>query len=470
MKRKNPNLNQLKADFWNAYNEQGVFWMEANDLLDLSDHYYSEGEAFEAELTLRHAERLFPTNADVLLTRAYRLKDKGQWQAAREIVGRIEDLDAQSRRLFDLEWALNNAEFAQAQAIFEKVIASATSGADKDELLLECAEIYLDYGEGEMAFNILCHISEDFHDQSYVQLLRAECTYRSQEYRTAGQILNAAIDNDPYNADLWLLLSEVQNKMSDFAAAQESVDYALAIQPSDDAERQKLYNLMDSPDWEKRLADVGHVPEGEYLYYLRLGEKYLEKDKYAEALPVLRKAFANCTFDNPDKLQIISYLALALAKTGETDAAYQLISLSAKANVPMAKVWRDIATLAETVGDESHTIRSMCAYFVELRDHTTPEEFAGTIEQSMERLSQTYTYQEMESLWEFYAKICRDLTGNCNAYLVEAGYLLHDLGICRYYLPRAQKYVPEFLAERLRKHFPDSPNPLLACMREIHKW
>ena len=67
----------------------GPFYMDASTLMDIEEHYEKQGMEFEAEQLMRTAEKLHPESEDVLAVKAFRLKVRGRWNEAMQVIKRI---------------------------------------------------------------------------------------------------------------------------------------------------------------------------------------------------------------------------------------------------------------------------------------------------------------------------------------------------------------------------------------------
>ena len=82
-------------------------WMEATDLLDVLDHFEQQNAYFESEQCMRLALRLHPDNPEVVIRRAYRLKNEGRLAEAEEVVRALPEQDTLDVRFFLAEIALS---------------------------------------------------------------------------------------------------------------------------------------------------------------------------------------------------------------------------------------------------------------------------------------------------------------------------------------------------------------------------
>lgn len=65
------------------------FYMDAETLLDIEDYYEKEGRLFDADRLLIYAEKMHPQHEEVLIVKAYRLKNRGKWNEALTVIGEV---------------------------------------------------------------------------------------------------------------------------------------------------------------------------------------------------------------------------------------------------------------------------------------------------------------------------------------------------------------------------------------------
>ena len=148
-------------------------WMEATDLLDVLDHFEQQNAYFESEQCMRLALRLHPDNPEVVIRRAYRLKNEGRLAEAEEVVRALPEQDTLDVRFFLAEIALSRLEFDRAEQLFneglkgEREIDAQLLAEDGEmpmgvsDLLLEVGELFLDYGSIARAQKFLKQIAAD---------------------------------------------------------------------------------------------------------------------------------------------------------------------------------------------------------------------------------------------------------------------------------------------------------------------
>ena len=168
MRRSPEELQSLVREYHNNLSGVSIpFWMEVPDFLDILDHFEQTQQTVEAEICLRIALRMHPDNAEILMRKVYRLKNDGRWHDAEALVNQIADQDNLDVQFFLAEKALSELRFFDANTIYENLIAREKENVAQefgeqleeqtslDDLYLEIAELFLDYGSEVFAKKFL---------------------------------------------------------------------------------------------------------------------------------------------------------------------------------------------------------------------------------------------------------------------------------------------------------------------------
>lgn len=330
MDRSNDDLDYIRRLYEERVVSAVPFYMEAADLADLVEWYEKAGLDHEAEACLRYALRLHPDDFDLLLTKAYRLKNYGRWSEALELVRSLADQNLREVKMFYFENMLNEMRPDEAEAYLEREFFS-DKGAQVDyDVYVEAAELYLDYNFPARALRALRNVPADFGDAKQKAELEADAYAGRSDFARAEAVVNASLDSDPYDEISWTQLADIQYKAHKFSAAFDSSNYALAINPDND---QALRVRACAAAEESGIAHYGRYAD-EYLakfpddYYVRLllGERYYADARYDDAAKALQQAYRSCPQDAADKQRILSGLVYAYAHQGRAALAFECFS------------------------------------------------------------------------------------------------------------------------------------------------
>lgn len=367
MRRSPEELQSLVREYHNNLSGVSIpFWMEVPDFLDILDHFEQTQQTVEAEICLRIALRMHPDNAEILMRKVYRLKNDGRWHDAEALVNQIADQDNLDVQFFLAEKALSELRFFDANTIYENLIAREKENAAQefgeqieeqtslDDLYLEIAELFLDYGSEVFAKKFLQLLDKTSPLYPRVQLLESEILMRYGTPFYGIEQVEQVIDEDPYNVDAWVLRAELANDIKDYPKCLEAAEYALAISPKHPkALRMKAIAALGLEKWNTvlKVYKIYHdIEPNDYTMSLSVGEIYLNRNKIPQARAALQHAMKNCASDNPDKQRISLDLAMSYAMEGDIRKAYVCVATLSSLGVPHDEMLLQAVRVAITYG------------------------------------------------------------------------------------------------------------------------
>ncbi len=367
MRRSPEELQSLVREYHNNLSGVSIpFWMEVPDFLDILDHFEQTQQTVEAEICLRIALRMHPDNAEILMRKVYRLKNDGRWHDAEALVNQIADQDNLDVQFFLAEKALSELRFFDANTIYENLIAREKENAAQefgeqieeqtslDDLYLEIAELFLDYGSEVFAKKFLQLLDKTSPLYPRVQLLESEILMRYGTPFYGIEQVEQVIDEDPYNVDAWVLRAELANDIKDYPKCLEAAEYALAISPKQPkALRMKAIAALGLEKWNtvlKVYKTYHDIEPNDYTMSLSVGEIYLNRNKIPQARAALQHAMKNCASDNPDKQRIALDLAMSYAMEGDIRKAYVCVATLSSLGVPHDEMLLQAVRVAITYG------------------------------------------------------------------------------------------------------------------------
>ena len=367
MRRSPEELQSLVREYHNNLSGVSIpFWMEVPDFLDILDHFEQTQQTVEAEICLRIALRMHPDNAEILMRKVYRLKNDGRWHDAEALVNQIADQDNLDVQFFLAEKALSELRFFDANTIYENLIAREKENAAQefgeqieeqtslDDLYLEIAELFLDYGSEVFAKKFLQLLDKTSPLYPRVQLLESEILMRYGTPFYGIEQVEQVIDEDPYNVDAWVLRAELANDIKDYPKCLEAAEYALAISPKHPkALRMKAIAALGLEKWNtvlKVYKTYHDIEPNDYTMSLSVGEIYLNRNKVPQARAALQHAMKNCASDNPDKQRISLDLAMSYAMEGDIRKAYVCVATLSSLGVPHDEMLLQAVRVAITYG------------------------------------------------------------------------------------------------------------------------
>lgn len=342
MKRDPQDTRHLIRLYEQKLSEASVpLWMDAPDILSVLDYYEQQGLYFESEQCMRWALRLHPDNPEVIVRRAYRLKNEGRWTEALEWVKRVPNQEGVEVKFFEAEHALSQLQFDLAETCFltglhhEQGESSIGEGSDglfhpeMSDLLLEIGELFMDYGSPDQALKYLAfvHVTSPAYPRS--QTLWAECEFQKGQSTEAMSRLNSLLDEDPYHLDAWLLMADISHETKNYEKCHEAAQFALAINPKNEkALRLKAVAALSLERLDEVL-DIYNVYRKlfptDYTMALSAGEILMHQNRILEAREVLTRSNQACPNEHPEKQRILSDIALTYVAEHNFPQAYHTL-------------------------------------------------------------------------------------------------------------------------------------------------
>ena len=411
MRRSPEELQSLVREYHKNLSGVSIpFWMEVPDFLDILDHFEQTQQTVEAEICLRVALRMHPDNAEILMRKVYRLKNDGRWHDAEALVNQIEDQDNLDVQFFLAEKALSELRFFDANTIYENLIAREKENVAQefeeqleeqhslDDLYLEIAELFLDYGSEVFAKKFLQLLDKTSPLYPRVQLLESEILMRYGTPFYGIEQVEQVIDEDPYNVDAWVLRAELANDIKDYPKCLEAAEYALAISPKHPkALRMKAIAALGLEKWNtvlKVYKTYHDIEPNDYTMSLSVGEIYLNRNKVPQARAALQHAMKNCASDNPDKQRISLDLAMSYAMEGDIRKAYVCVATLSSLGVPHDEMLLQAVRVAITYG-----FLPFAAELLRMRNLEVPIADERNV-QLAQLLHESQLHNDFKTIWE----------------------------------------------------------------------
>lgn len=317
-------IKEYEYNIKNGHN----FFMDASTLMDIEEYYEKNGRNYDAEQLMRFAEKLHPDSPDVLIVKAYRLKNAGQWNKAIEVLGDIHDLNTHDVQTFLAEWEVASGYTQKALERISRFIEK-NAEADTDALHVDLAEIFLDYGFARLAIDCLKNISDGSYMTAKADDLRAFAFYQQGDYEKSLEYYTRYVDATPYESTAWSQLADMQTKLERYDDCITSCDYALTLDSSNrQAMELKLFatlKLHRPKEGAKLYTEyVSQIPD-DYSIHMYIGEQFISSGFFAEAEKVLHEALRLCPIDSPDRPRIIQDTACCMCRLNRPEECRELM-------------------------------------------------------------------------------------------------------------------------------------------------
>lgn len=476
MKRSVQEIQRLVREYEHKMSEAPVpVWMDAPDILDILDYYEQRNMYYESEYCMRLALRLHPRDPEVLMRRAYRLKNEGRWAEATEIVESMEDQSALDVQFFLAEKALCEVRVDDAERHFvaglthereadaQMVLSGEGDPIGDNDLLLEVGEIFMDYGCVKRAWKFLKLVKEG-PEFPRANLLMAECAYQLGQVDDAIKFIDIILDADPYYLDAWILKADLLNETKRWKECAEAAEYAIAIEPTNEkALRFKACAALGLKDYQTVLdvyAEYSELYPNDFTMALSAGEILLYRKQYQEAYDVLCRSNRNCPNDNPDKVRIVTDIAITFSARHDMSRAYETLL--------------GICSLGKTHGDVLFNAANQAFDYKEVEfGHQALQHLLEHTEMTQElryqlaqMLCEHNLFGEVTDLWENLLTVKVPLRVTAAPYLAYAARRLMRVSEYKFWLSYAVYNDSTLTHEVFRHVYPNSlPQDYLVCAR-----
>lgn len=346
--RNSRDIKTLVSDYERNLSSGRPFYMDAPDLIDVMDYYMNCHADYDAETCFRIAKRLHPHHPEVIITQAYRLKEQGQWEAARQLVCTLSDQTSSDVLLFYFEYYLSILHIDEALQQVAEVCDNASQLSDYD-LIYDAAEILTDYGHSEYAVAWLLRIPEDYPDRDAADRLLVENYLHLREHGKAQALLTKVLDTNPYDEYAWVQQAEVHYDNKAYSEAIDSCDYALAIHPgSHDAIRLKALSAAASELWTTAI-ELGQQylvsNPADYTVPLTLAELFSQKGRHEEAIPFYERAYRHIPHEGSVFSRLLSGLAQSYAAVSQPQRVLSVLTCASVTGASLTEIRLSAASI-----------------------------------------------------------------------------------------------------------------------------
>lgn len=366
MSKKNPysiherELNEIARRYEQIVRHGKDFYMEADDLADLADWYFSNQEENTAWEVLEYGLSVHPDNTTLLVEKANLLIEVDLLAEAQEIAESIIGADGDDE-VFILRAKLLILQGNEEAA--EEMLDYRNESID----MVGVAYMYLETDRPKKALEWLQKgkMLEEEEDESYLAAL-ADCFQALKRYEESAAVINKLIDFDPYCARYWYGLAVCNYHLQQYDKVIEALDFAIVSDEDYGSSyllRGDVYVCLDNrtkarEDYAKAVELNALAPEfledfdlddlmhaGKWEPALRILQNKLEKIPKGgteQARRMVQYAFCLIHMNHTHE-EIVDWLERALALDVENAAAYVLlgrIKMEEEKQMEAVELWK----------------------------------------------------------------------------------------------------------------------------------
>lgn len=447
-------------------NSTPPFYMDADTLMQIEEYYEKNGRNFDAQQCLHYAELLHPDDTEVLIAKAYQLKADGRWDEAEQIIKSIPNQNHREVVLYKAEWFAMSGMPDKAEQMAARHIGQDLDDATLYDWYVDISEVLMNYGYVERAIAWLRKIDAQYYDYRHVLELLADACTQLQDYKHALEAAQRMTDLDPYDANAWCLLADIQQKRGDYGGSLESAEYALAIDPMSKLGMSlKVFDTFALNNKNKALGLVENYTckmPTDYSMAMYAAENMLTDSDFDhpadvdKALHYLLGALGNCPQGNPDRVRLLTDLSMLYARMKDAPKAEEALMATLSAGVSLTDILWKVHYVLYNSGMKMESIKSLerLANINDMEKNDRVEIF--------KILVRNQWYEEARGVWEALVHHRHEVDDPyCLIHLTYSFYRFKDkerfmlfLYLC---LLKFQEETLRFFAQVFHKDFPDFP-------------
>jgi len=300
-------------------------YMEPDELTDIAEYYYNQGNIQKAVKTINYAIGIFPHSNMPLIFRArIAMLDENNMGLAKELAKQVGDKADLEYFYLMAEMMLVEKRPDDADKYLQGCMGHLLNEDDTD-YALDVATLFADYREYDIAERWLS-LCKDKELADYKELEGLIASGHGN-YTKGEHIFERLLDEDPFSNRLWNNLASVQMMQNRIDDAIASSEYSIAINPNDDEaiinKANGLFNLAQFEEALKYYKRYTKLRPNDYYGYMYQGNTLLNMNCPKEAIMLYEKAEQLIGDDSEDIVDLHQELAFALSAVGRIDEALQ---------------------------------------------------------------------------------------------------------------------------------------------------
>ena len=242
---------QLVARFKEMEENRKSVYFDSEELISIAEFYAYNNQPEESSKVLEYALKIHPENLDIQLYRCRALMAEGKTEDAERFLDLITDQNDREVIFLRAEILLEQSDLKNAEKLLKRL---ADDEGHSKEVILDIADTYIDFNMPKEAYGWLSPLYETNPDDDEIRDVMMQCTFDLKEYDKTIRIINARLDEDPYNVENWLNLGRCYLETGQEEKMFEALDFALSIDP----EREDVLQVtglcyMEEKNYEKGI-------------------------------------------------------------------------------------------------------------------------------------------------------------------------------------------------------------------------
>ena len=215
-------LHELAKMYESAQADNKSIYLDADDLVDLTDWYMAQNNIQSATEVLDYGLKLHPDHTQLLIEKTYLLLNSRNREEARKVFDQIEDDYSPEVKILKANFLVGDGKMEEAEQLLDTL-------EDKDNLdnIFDVAYMYIDTGFPQKAQVWIDRGKDKYEDSEAYLAITADCLHMQGLMEQAEVYYNKLIDRNPYSANYWFGLAQCYYDRNEFDKAIEACDFAL---------------------------------------------------------------------------------------------------------------------------------------------------------------------------------------------------------------------------------------------------
>ena len=240
-----PEIQQLLQRFESTLQQGVVQYYDTDELETIIDCYIASEQLDKARIALDYAYRVHPTSNEIRCKEGKLLLMEGAYENAIKTLEPIQNTDPDYIAIL-AECYLRIHKFNKSKELFSQYLTLCDTN-ELSAIFADIASLYNTHNQPELALEFIESGIALFPDDITLITEKAIALEQSEQLDEAAKLFNIALDNNPYQPELWCMLGSILFRQNNFTEAIRAYDYALAIEPNDTLTRLQrghcLFNL-----------------------------------------------------------------------------------------------------------------------------------------------------------------------------------------------------------------------------------
>ena len=226
-----PEIQQLLQRFESTIQQGVVQYYDTDDLETIIDCYIASDHLDKARIALDYAYRIHPDSTEIRCKEGKLLLMEGAYESAIKILEPIQNTDPDYIAIL-AECHLRIYNFDKSKELFSQYLTICNTN-ELPAIFADIASLYNTHNQPELALEFIESGIALFPDDITLITEKAIALEQTEQLDEAAKLFSIALDNNPYQPELWCMLGSILFRQNNFAEAIRAYNYALAIEPND---------------------------------------------------------------------------------------------------------------------------------------------------------------------------------------------------------------------------------------------